>query len=176
MAIDEAGSKVQNVLTILAEQTEQVFQSHTVAVEWIDKRTKGWTWDDIGRSAELHDFITALDKSSDYFDSVFLADRDGLVRMSERRFPLEGPRRFVGDREYFIAAKDGTSNTIHIGRLEPGRSSGQLAFRVSRRRSSADGSFDGIIAVALAPKYFEEFFGKSSRTRRAPLPSPAPMA
>jgi signal transduction histidine kinase len=160
MAIDEAGSKVQNVLTILAEQTEQVFQSHTVALEWIDKRTKGWTWDDIERSAELHDFITALDKSSDYFNSVFLADGDGRIRMSERSFPSKGPPRYVDDRDYFIAAKNGTSDTIYVGRLVPGRSSGRLAFRVARRRSSADGSFDGIIVVGLTPKYFEEFFGK----------------
>jgi two-component system NtrC family sensor kinase len=136
MAIDEAGSKVQNVLTILAEQTEQVFQSHTVALEWIDKRTKGWTWDDIERSVELHDFIMALDKSSDYFNSAFLADSDGRIRMSERRFPSEGPPRYVDDRDYFIAAKNGTSDTIYVGRLVPGRSSGRLAFRVARRRSS----------------------------------------
>src|SRR3981189_3362362 len=65
MAIDDEGSEIQNVLTVLAEQTEQVFQSHTVALEWIDKRTKGWTWDSIERSSELHDFITGLDRSSD---------------------------------------------------------------------------------------------------------------
>jgi signal transduction histidine kinase len=160
MAINDEGSEIQNVLTVLAEQTEQVFQSHTVALEWIDKRTKGWTWDDIERSAELHDFITGLDKGSDYIDSVFLADRDGRIRMSERHFPSEGPPRFVGDRDYFIAAKDGTPDTIHVGRLVPGRSSGRLAFRVARRRSSADGNFDGILVVGLTPKYFEVFFGK----------------
>jgi len=160
MAIDETDSEIQNVLTVLAEQTEQVFQSHTVALEWIDKRTKGWTWDDIERSVELHDFITTLDRSSDYFNSAFLADRDGRIRMSERHFPSEGPPRHVDDRDYFIAAKNGTSDTIQVGRLVPGRSSGRLAFRVARRRSSADGSFDGIIVVGLTPKYFEEFFGK----------------
>jgi signal transduction histidine kinase len=160
MEIDDAGSEVQNVLTILAEQTEQVFQSQTVALQWIDKRTKGWTWDDIEHSAELHDFITGVEKGSDYIDSIFLADGDGRIRMSEQRFPLSNSLKFVGDREYFIAAKNGTSGTIHVGRLEQGRWSGQLAFRVALRRSSADGSFDGILAVRLSPKYFEEFFGK----------------
>src|SRR3982074_522060 len=56
LEIDEAGSEVQNVLTILADQTEQVFQSHSMALELIDKHTKGWTWDEIERSAELNDF------------------------------------------------------------------------------------------------------------------------
>src|SRR5258707_1252286 len=86
--IEETDSEIQNVLTVLAEQTEQVFQGQTVLLEWIDRRTKGWTWDDIERSAELHDFITGLDKGSDYIDSVFLVDGDGRVRMTERRFPM----------------------------------------------------------------------------------------
>jgi|HubBroStandDraft_3_1064219.scaffolds.fasta_scaffold25010_1 signal transduction histidine kinase len=158
--IAETDDEIQNVLTVLAEQTEQVFQSHAVALEWIDKRTKGWTWDDIEHSAELHDFITGLDKGSDYIDSVFLADRDGRIRMVERRFPLGNSPGFVGDRDYFVAAKDGTPDAIYFGRLEPGRSGGQLTFRVARRRSSADGGFEGIVAVRLTPKYFEEFFGK----------------
>ena len=164
MEIEETDSEIQNVLTVLAEQTEQVFQSQTVALEWIDKRTKGWTWDDIERSVELHDFITGLDKGSDYIDSIFLVDSDGRIRMTERRFPLGDSLKFVGDREYFIAAKDGTSETIHVGRLEQGRWSGQLAFRVARRRSSADGGFDGIIAARLSPKYFEDFFAKIIKT------------
>jgi signal transduction histidine kinase len=158
--IDETDNEIQNVLTVLAEQTEQVFQGHVVALSWIDKRIKGWTWDDIERSAELHDFITGLEKSTDYFDSVFLADGDGLIRMSERRFPWQGPPRYVDDRDYFVAAKNETSDALHVGSLVPGRNSGRLAFRVARRRSSADGSFDGILVVGLTPKYFEEFFGK----------------
>ncbi len=160
LEIDEAGSEVQNVLTILGEQTEQVFQAHTMALDWIDKHIKGWAWDDIERSAELHDFITGLDRSSDYFDSVFLADRDGLARITEHHFPAERSlNASVGDRDYFVAAKDGTSD-IYVGRPTLGKLSGRLVFRVARRRSSADGSFDGIIAVGLAPKYFEEFFAK----------------
>jgi signal transduction histidine kinase len=160
LEIDEAGSDVQNVLTVLTEQTEQVLQGHTMALEWIDKQVKGWTWDDIERSAELHDFITILEKNSDYFDSVFLADRDGRVRMTEHHFPSERAlNASVGDRDYFIGAKGGTSD-INVGRPALGKLSGRLVFRVARRRSSDDGSFDGIIAVGLAPKYLEEFFGK----------------
>jgi signal transduction histidine kinase len=163
LEIDEAGSEVQNVLTMLADQTEQVFQSQSVALELIDKHTKGWTWDEIERSAALNDFITSLDKSSDYFDSVFLADGDGRARMTEHHFPSERSlNASVSDRDYFIAAKDARSDT-YVGRPMLGKLSGRLLFRVARRRSSADGSFDGIIAVGLAPKYFEEFFAKLIR-------------
>jgi len=160
MEIDESDSELQNVLTILAEQTEQVFKSHTVALEWVDRRTAGWTWDEIERSAELHDFLRTLDKGSDYIDSLFLADRDGRIRMLDRRFPLGGAPKYVGDRDYFVAARDGTADGLFVGRLEPGRWSRGLSFRVARRRSSHDGSFDGVIAIRLSARYFEEFFGK----------------
>lgn len=167
MEIDEAGSDVQNVLTVLTEQTEQVFQGQTMVLEWIDKQVNGWSWGDVERSAELHDFITGLEKGSDYFDSVFLADRDGRPRMTEHHFPLDEKLiPSVGDRDYFIAAKGGIPAAkdgppdIYVGRPTVGKMSGKLAFRVVRRRSSADGSFDGIIAVSMAPKYFEEFFAK----------------
>jgi signal transduction histidine kinase len=158
--IEEAGSDVQNVLTILTEQAEQVFQGQAMALDWIDRHVKGWTWNDIEHSAELHDFITVVDKSSDYVDTVFLADGDGRVRITEHHFPFEGSlNTSVADRDYFIAAKDGTSD-MYVGRPALGKLSGRLVVRVARRRSSADGSFDGLITVGLAPKYFEDFFGK----------------
>src|SRR5258708_19250382 len=160
MEIDDAGSDVQNVLTVLTEQAEQVFQAQAMALSWIDQHVKGWTWDDIEHSAELHDFITVVDKSSDYIESVFLADGDGRVRMTEHHFRSERSLNVsAADRDYFIAAKDGTSD-IYVGRPALGKLRARLVFRVARRRSSADGSFDGIIAVGLTPKYFEEFFGK----------------
>src|SRR5260221_10027554 len=160
MEIDDAGSDVQNVLTVLTEQAEQVFQAQGMALSWIDQHVKGWTWDDIEHSAELHDFITVVDKSSDYIESVFLADGDGRVRMTEHHFPSERSLNVsAADRDYFIAAKDGTSD-IYVGRPALGKLRARLVFRVGRRRSSTDGSFDGIIAVGLTPKYFEEFFGK----------------
>jgi signal transduction histidine kinase len=160
MEIDEAGGDVQNVLTLLTEQSEQVFQAQTMALDWIDQHVKGWTWDDIEHSADLHDFITVVEKSSDYIDSIFLADGDGRVRLTEHHFPSERSLNVsVSDRDYFIAAKDATS-VIYVGRPVLGKLSGRLVFRVARRRSSVDGGFDGIIAVGLAPKYFEEFFAK----------------
>jgi signal transduction histidine kinase len=160
LEIDDAGSDVKNVLTVLTEQAEQVLQAQAMALSWIDQHVKGWTWDEIEHSAELHDFVTVVDKSSDYLDSVFLADGDGRLRMSEHYFPSERSLNLsVNDRDYFIAARDGTSD-IYVGRPALGKVSGRLAFRVARRRSSTDGSFDGIIAVGLAVKKFEELFGK----------------
>jgi len=80
--------------------------------------------------------------------------------MLNRHFPLGGAPKHVGDRDYFVAARDGAADAIVVGRLEPGRWSRGLSFRVARRRSSPDGSFDGVIAVRLSAGYFEEFFGK----------------
>src|SRR5262249_61936231 len=41
MQIDESNSELQNVLTVLAEQTEQGFRGHTVALQRVDQRAAG---------------------------------------------------------------------------------------------------------------------------------------
>jgi hypothetical protein len=135
MEIDDAGSDVQNVLTVLTEQAEQVFQAQAMALSWIDQHVKGWTWEDIERSTELRDFIRVVDKSSDYIDLVFLADGGGRVRMTEHHFPSERPLNVsVADRDYFIAARDGTSD-IYVGILrENHREHGERHHHLPRRR------------------------------------------
>ncbi len=73
------------------------------------------------------------------------------------RFPLDRSVS-VADRDYFLAAKSDATD-VHIGDPVKGRLPGNVAFRVARRRSSTDGGFDGIIAVALTPDYIAKFFG-----------------
>jgi signal transduction histidine kinase len=108
--------------------------------------------------------IAGLDKGSDYVESIFFADANGRVRMSERYFLMVNGPRNVGDRDYFIGAKNDTPNTLHIGESEQGRRSDESAFHVALRRSSPDGSFDGVIAARLSAKYFEDLFSKIINT------------
>src|SRR5258708_21359692 len=62
MEIDDAGSDVQNVLTVLTEQAEQVFQAQAMALSWIDPHGRGGTGEEMGPSAELHTFTTIVSK------------------------------------------------------------------------------------------------------------------
>ncbi len=147
---------VTNTLRILSEEAEKVFENQNLALDWVDDRTKHLTWAEIETSREFHEFAKALADKSPYIDAIFLADAAGIVRASSSRFPVDRAIS-AADRDYFIEAKR-ESTGVHIGETVKGKLAGRVAFHVARRRSSADNSFDGVIVVALSPRYIEQFY------------------
>lgn len=151
-----AQARARSTLGVLAEEAEKVFEAQQMALAWIDDRIRDQSWNEIENSADLHRFLVTLDRGSSYIDSIWLFDASGEVRATTRVFPL-GRRINVADRDYFESAKgDGTG--IHIGRPAAGKMTGTYAFHVALRKSTATGSFDGVILLALSPRYFEQNF------------------
>lgn len=148
--------RARSTLGVLAEEAGKVFEAQEMALNWIDDRTRNQNWNEIEGSVRLHQFLLFLDNNSEYIDSIWLFDAKGDVRATTRAFPL-GHRINVSDRDYFRSAERGGSG-IHIGKPAAGRMTGTFAFHVALRRSTPTGSFDGIILLALSPKYFEKNF------------------
>ena len=161
LEMEELDSRVTSTLSILSEEAEKVFENQEIALDWIEDRTKHLTWPEIETSPDFFHFAKTLADKSPYIDTIFLADAAGNVRATSSIFPLERAVS-VADRDYFIDAKRESSVSIHIGGPVKGRLSGHVAFRVARRRSSADDFFDGILAISLSPIYFSKFFAKIS--------------
>ncbi len=156
--MDELRSALTTTLTILSEEAQKVFENQEQALDWIDDRAKRLTWTEIETSRDFFRFAQNLADKSPYIDRVFLVDAAGIIRENSGQFPI-GRAVSVADRDYFIAAKR-AADGVQVGEPAQGRLSGKLAFRVVRRRSSADGSFDGIVAVSFAPDYFVKFFAR----------------
>lgn len=149
-------TRARSALGVLAEEAEKVFEAQELTLDWVDDRIRGQSWDEVENSAELHSFLTTVDKKSNYIDSIWLFDAKGNVRATTRAFPLR--RRInVADRDYFQSAeRDG--QRIYIGIPAAGRMTGTFAFHVALRRSAPGGAFDGVILLALSPRYFERHF------------------
>ena len=156
LEIEELDSRVASTLTILLEETQKVFENQEMALNWIDDRTRNLSWSEIESSREFFQFAKKLADDSPYIDTIFLADAAGNVRATSSRFPMDRAVS-VADRDYFLEAK-GEPTGVHVGESIKGKLNGHVAFRVSRRRSSTDNAFDGIVAVALSPSYIEKFF------------------
>ena len=62
------------------------------------------------------------------------------------------------DLEYFQAHREADSGKLFIGKPLAGRASGQMAIHLSRRLNKSDGSFGGVVVVAVDPNYFVEFY------------------
>src|SRR5262249_61749291 len=90
--------------------------------------------------------------------AIFLIDRNGrpLVSSQLAQVPTDFNAR---DRGFFSAQMAGQDGTYVSEVLTPRLPSfGASFFVLSRRRPSTDGAFDGVVAVAVLPRYFEEFY------------------
>jgi diguanylate cyclase (GGDEF)-like protein len=87
--------------------------------------------------------------SSDF--NVSIIDRNGMLLASG----VPGRSNLaVEDRQYFTAHKNAAKDFLYIGPLVISRQSGKRVVLFSRRLEAADGSFDGVALVSVAPGYF----------------------
>src|SRR5262249_28834370 len=64
----------------------------------------------------------------------------------------------VEDREYFRAERDRPSAATAISKPYAGQFSHRSLLAMARRRSTADGAFDGVIRITVPVDYFEHLF------------------
>jgi signal transduction histidine kinase/ActR/RegA family two-component response regulator len=151
---DEAEREAGHTVHALSEHAHRTFRAHELLIQFVDRYTEGRSWEDLGRSPEVHLMLARLASAGPDVASVFMLDRTGRSFVSSRRFPM--PVIDSTDREYYRALK--SDDVLHISAPGTGRLSGDRFFTIARRRTSADGGFDGVIAVSVNPAYFENFF------------------
>jgi PAS domain S-box-containing protein len=85
---------------------------------------------------------------------IGIVNRDGLlVRGNVSAKPVD-----LSDREYFRAHSEGDRGRLFIGQPLLGRVTGKWAIQISRRLNRPDGSFDGIVYMAVDPAYSARFY------------------
>ena len=138
----------------LSEHAHRTFRAHELILEFVDRYTEGLAWQDLRDTPALHRMLSRLVGTAPDVASVFMADASGRNDISSRRFPM--PAIDVSDREYYRALLK--EDVLHISEPASSRMSAERFFTIARRRTSADGRFDGLIAVSVNPGYFEGFF------------------
>jgi PAS domain S-box-containing protein len=88
------------------------------------------------------------------FTNIGIVNRDGLLV----RGVAPGARVDLSDRDYFLAHKRSDSGDVFIGQPLLGRVTGKWASQISRRLNRPDGSFDGVVYMAVDPAYFARFY------------------
>ena len=92
-----------------------------------------------------------------------ILDTRGKFRFSFR--PVE-PNVNLADRAQFRAHVDRDTGAYFIGPAVQGRVSGVPSFHISRRINNSDGSFAGVVSLALQTRYFTEIFSKITQEPR----------
>jgi two-component system NtrC family sensor kinase len=140
---------------ILREHAIKVFESHEFALDLIDDRIRGLDWAAIRDSSEVQQFLARIVSRQYLVNSIALVAPDGQVASVSTAFPT--PPLDMTDRDYFRAALSGDRHT-YISPAGQGRLTGTQVVVVSRPRATADGRFDGVIAVAVSIERFSQFY------------------
>jgi len=103
-------------------------------------------------------FVTAMREDealSGLIIRLAVIDRDGQLVWATSS---SAPHLYLGDRDYFRYHADNSTDTLRIGRPRPGRETHLLSVQLTRRITMQDGSFGGVVVVALDPTYLSNFY------------------
>src|SRR5262245_17308247 len=154
-----ADDRIERSLDILHEHTLKVFQTVERAIAEVDEIVRGMPDAEIREEQpRLHERVKRIVDALPQLRAIFLIDRDGQPLVSSLFVQVPGDLR-SGERSFFNAHIANDVGTF-VSEVVTPRSAefGAFFFVLSRRRPSADGAFNGVIAVAVLPQYFEEFY------------------
>ncbi len=155
IARQDAERNVANLTHALAEQTARTVQAIDLSLQSIatELASAGDLPDNDPRFlGDLHRRLHTLP----FVRALFVVGADGFIS-HDTDYPAT-PRVSLADRPYFIAHRDNRDLGLRIGTPLRSRSVGVWFVSLTRRIERADGSFAGIVVVAMEPLYFEKFY------------------
>ena len=153
-AEDAAFQSARYTATALTEHALRTVRGHELVIEFVAGHIQGMSWPQVRQSARLYRLLQRVVESYDDIDSVVLLAPDGTTALSSRAFPT--PPLDASDRDYFARLRAG--DPLFISRPGIGRLSKERYFSLARPVLDKDGQFNGVIAVAVNPRYFEAFY------------------
>jgi two-component system NtrC family sensor kinase len=161
-----ADERIERSLDVQQEQALKVFETVDRTFAEVDEIVRGMPDDEI-RAAQprLHPRLAQIAEVMPQLQAIVLIGRDGRPLASSALETVKTDVNFA-DRDYFKAQADKDAGTYVSDVRTPNLSSvGRDFFDLSRRLESPNKSFKGVIAVAVRPKYFEDFYTLIGQTR-----------
>ena len=155
-----ADERIDRSLDVEQEQALKVFETVDRIFPEVGEVVRGMSDDQIrAAQASLTPRLQRIVGVMRQVQSIVLIGRDGRPLASSTAAAMAGGADF-SDRAYFKAQAGNAAAGTYVGDVR--RSTIQAAatdlFDLSRRLQSADGSFQGVIAVAVRPRYFDDFY------------------
>lgn len=158
--LDIADREIERTLDVAHEHALKVFETIDRSLAEINEVVRDLP-DDIIRAREpaLHRRLKQLTDALPQLKSAWIFDTNGKPLVNSLVSPP--PDQSFADRDYFYAHVDQSIGTFIGTTLTPRQPyQGARFFGVSRRRSSGDGSFTGVIQASVLPDYFESFYAR----------------
>src|SRR5215218_7468471 len=154
-----AGERIERTLDVVQEHTLRVFETIDRTIAETNEVLRHDSDEAIReREQSFHQRLRETQLSLPQIEAIWAFDRTGRPLVSSTIYPLPATLNNA-DRDYFRAHAERDAGT-YIGDVIQARIGGATFFVVSRRRSPADGAFNGIIAVTVPPKSISEFYAR----------------
>jgi two-component system NtrC family sensor kinase len=154
--VDQATQGARSDAEILREHTLNVLELDELLLRELEQRLRGMTWEQIrANRAALVEESRAVIARYPQVSAIGVTDRDGRqwIAAAQAGTPQPAAGMRVTDREFWSAQRDTAQGTlITQSFVETGTH--RAEFALSRRRTAADGSFDGTVHVVVALSYF----------------------
>src|SRR5262249_10538114 len=151
-------------LDILHEHALKVFQTVDRSFAEINEVLRGMPDASIlGNEGPIHERLKQIVEVMPQLQGIAIVDRNGHPLVSSNVAPV--PHTIdVTDRDYFQAQLKPGAGTF-VSSIHTPRMGGLTShfFTLSHRRLATDGStntFNGVIAIAVLPNYFEDFYAR----------------
>ena len=150
----EGEATVARTAAVMDEHARKVFETGELVLGRVDDHIRGLEWSAISRP-ETSAFLAQLTTPLEQIVSIWVADDQGSVRAGSQRW---NPAATIADRDFFQVHRERDAGA-YISTAFRGRATQVASFALSRRRSTADGQFDGTVHIALSPEYFTDYYG-----------------
>jgi two-component system, NtrC family, sensor kinase len=160
---DEADREIERSLDVVHEHALKVLETIDRSLSETKEIIRDLSDDEIrSREQPLHLRLRQLVESMPQMKSVWVFDAQGRPLVNSLVYPAS--QMGFADRDYFRAHVGSDIGTF-IGAVLSPRTPyrGSNFFGVSRRRSSPDGHFVGVVQASVLPEYFESFYARIGR-------------
>ena len=145
--LEEAHRSASRSVVALEQHAANVLDTHSLMLKQLDGLTRGMTWEEIGKDAQLKQTVSDLARSFPQVSAIGMADASGRLWLSNATLPDDASS--IAARDYFIAQRAGSAHGLFVGDGFTDRSSSVRQFGISLARTSASGAFDGVIFTAV---------------------------
>jgi signal transduction histidine kinase/FixJ family two-component response regulator len=141
---------------VAEEHALKVFDMNETLNARIIDLTAGLDDDGISaREAEIHEKLRTMGGGYPQVAAVSIFGREGALLASSRYYP--SPVLSIRERDDFVGIRAG-QQLEHVSKVMTGHVTGEQVFNMGVAREAADGSFAGVVSVALRPSYFDAFY------------------
>ena len=136
------------------EHALKVVETNALVLDSIASLMQGLTWVELQMDvARVHGGLLALEQRIEQLRALHAVRPDGMLYTISTSWPT--PVVDVSGRDYFRRHLAGNFG-LYFGAPLIGRTTGVLAFTMSRARLDSQGRFDGVVLGSVLPSYFEQ--------------------